>query len=156
LCSFDAVVFDFRLTEVKFDEAEKISQKVSHPNSKKAFLRSSFQSHYLNQYRPIDQRFTICKEILLALPVVIYTKKDFFLIGELDRKLSDLMAAGLIDHWSFKALRKQKNERKNGPKMLTMKKLAGCFHILFCGLAISFVAFVFEYGIGNKLKRQII
>jgi hypothetical protein len=138
---------------VKVNDAEQIFQQISNPNSKKVFSRSSFQSHYLNQYRPIDQRFTICKEILLTLPVVIYTKKDFFLIDELDRKLSDLMAAGLVDHWRHKVLKKHKNEREKRPKVLTMKKLAGCFHILLCGLAISFVAFIFECGIRKKLKK---
>lgn len=101
---------------------------------------------YQNQFLPFNLRKTICKEVFLTVPEVIFTIKDFFLLDELNKKIQMLEASGLIEFWGYKYIDKKHLNLKqsNEPKVLTMNNFKGCFGVLMFGAATSFVSFVFE------------
>lgn len=141
------------MIEVKYEDREPLLLKIiKDPYQNIAFIRSESLEHINNQKRPRNESSIICKEILFSLPIVIYAKKDFFLIDEINSKLSDLMASGLIEYWQSEMLKKKKIDNVRGPKVLTYKMLSGCFHILLCGLLISLITFCVEV-LYNKLKQ---
>jgi hypothetical protein len=109
---------------------------------------------YQNQLVDENSRHTICKEPLLTIPVVIYTKKNFYLLSVFNEKLEMLISAGLIDFWSRQLNDKTllSNVSGNERKILTIKHLFGAFCILLVGFVISIVVFLFELLL-HKLRR---
>lgn len=116
------------------------------PYYKGVYANSLFKALYLNQVSPKDSRYNICKEPYSTYPIVIYAKKNFYLIDALNEKISLMQAAGLIEFWYYQDLdiRYLVTTFTEPLKTLTMKHLGGCFQILFFGLALSFLAFILE------------
>lgn len=78
----------------------------------------------------------------MMLPIVIYTKKDFFLVNEIDNEIEIFKSAGLIEFWDFKS-----NDHKVTGSMLnplTLDHLNGSFQILLIGSVVSLIVFVME------------
>lgn len=117
------------------------------PTFKAAYGVSLLELLYINQLRPKDSRYMICKQVLLTVPVVIYTRKDLYLIDALDEKIARMKAAGLIEFWQFQDVDKDfiNYKEKTHPIVLTVSRLIGCFQILLIGCTISCVVFLIEY-----------
>jgi hypothetical protein len=90
--------------------------------------------------------FKILKERFVTFPVVIYTRKNFYLNAEIDKNIGILQTAGLIEYWHSLMVDKRFIDIKSedGPKQLRMSHLKSSFGILIIGLFLAFVAFVFE------------
>lgn len=73
-------------------------------------------------------------------------RKDFYLLDELNDIIVILKAAGLIDFWYLQNIDMMNNNLKESasPKILTLRKLLGCFGILFFGCIIGFTVFFGE------------
>lgn len=138
----------FRIKKIKVDETQYIDRIGSDPNFKGAYGQSLIRILYFDQISPNRKkgRFKICKEIFLTIPVVIYTKKNFYLLDALNEKIDILKASGLIDFWHFQDIdeRLLNVKETRDPKVLTINHLSGCFQILFLGYFASFVVFAFE------------
>jgi hypothetical protein len=89
---------------------------------------------------------TICKDVMLSIPEVIYTIKDFYLLDEFNYKIELMISAGLIDFWYFEFIDKKSSKIKfqKHPKSLKLQHFEGCFGILVCGSFVSFIVFVME------------
>ena len=101
----------------------------------------------MNQKLPKELRhegLKICKEVIVTIPAVIYTRKDFYLLQELNYKLVILRNSGLIDFWNFQETYQVNDDSAVETKKLMMGDLIGCFQILIFGLIASFAAFVIE------------
>lgn len=101
---------------------------------------------YLNQNFSESSRFKICKDVLFTSPVVIYTRKNFFLLDALNEKIELLKSAGLIHFWQLqdvdeKFLNVIESEYLEA---LTVEHLMGSFYILFMGCLASFTVFIYE------------
>jgi hypothetical protein len=97
---------------------------------------------------PKSSPIIVCKEIMLAIPVVIYSQKDFYLLDALNEKIEMFNAAGLIDFWQSEPFSQKylDNEKKvKHPEVLRMTQLFGCFEILFSGCVLSFALFLLEH-----------
>lgn len=123
---------------------------------KVAFALSYPQTIYYNQDRPKGLRDEISNEIFLAVPIVIYTRKDFFMLHTLDKEIDKLKTAGLIDHWNSEDIHfeilKEKDPRD--PKLLTLTQLTGCFQLFLFGSFVSFATFVGEKFVKRFLVRK--
>lgn len=117
------------------------------PSYKAAYGVSLLELLYLNQLKNTDSRYKICKQVLLTIPVVIYTKKDFFLKEALDDKIEKMKSAGLVEFWLFSDVDKDflNFKGKTPPVILTISRLMGCFQILLIGLSIGCIMFLFEF-----------
>lgn len=89
----------------------------------------------------------------MTISVVIYVKKDFYLLDALNEKIELLKAAGLIEFWNSQDIDEHflKTKDSNHPKVLTLKRLLGCFHILAFGHGFSFIIFLIEI-ISNRCE----
>lgn len=128
-------------------EVDQYLNKIrSDPNFKGAVGRSLTRILYANHINSQDRRFTICKEIVMTIPAVIYTPKDFYLMDSLNERIQMLKAAGLIDFWHFQDIDRQISiyEDLEYRKTLTLAQLLGSFQILGIGLGLCFVVFVIE------------
>lgn len=112
------------------------------------FIRSLTGVLYTNQLNILSNKnvFTICKEQFIAYPVVLFTRKNFYLLEAIDKKIQIFQAAGLIEYWNSKAFIKimKSNRALSFPTILTLKHLSGCFILLICGFSLSFSAFISE------------
>lgn len=99
--------------------------------------------------------FLICRENFMTIPIVIYTRKNFYLLNAINVKIEQLKAAGLIEYWYSLAFTKElKRHKKNPPKVFTFRHLSGCFQIWIGGCVISFCVFFVEL-IAEKLKWNV-
>lgn len=116
------------------------------PTFKGAFARSLRMVLYENKISPKSSQKKICKEVFMILPVVIYTRKNFFLLHSLNRKLEFLKQAGLIDHWQIRYANEEALNYKEQryPRVLELHHLQGCFHVLLFGCFVSFIFFMLE------------
>lgn len=114
---------------------------------KAAYARSFTRALFHNQIAPKNKRYKICSDVFVTVPVVIQTKKDFYLLEKINEKIEDLKAAGLMDYWNFKDIdRKLRNTENEGsePKILNIDQFLGGFQVFVIGVVLSLVAFIVE------------
>lgn len=94
----------------------------------------------------ITPRYKICKDAIMMNTVVIYTRKEFFLVEIMNEKIEMIKSAGLIDFWQFQHFDKNILNVKISrvPKFLNLNQLSGAFMILVWGFFLSLQVFVFE------------
>jgi hypothetical protein len=120
--------------------------KSNDPSFKGTFFRSLTGILYTNQQNFNGTLFLICKEKYLTIPVVIYCRKDFFLLQRLNIKIGQLLAAGLIDHWHSSILDQRflhKIESKQ-PKKIALEHLMGGIILWIVGCLIATITFACE------------
>lgn len=142
---------------VSIEEMRDYASRINtDPTFTGAYLQSLHKVLYLNQFQPLDLRKKYCKEVFMTMPEVIYMKKDFYLLDELNEKIELMKAAGLIKFWSFRDIDKNKLNAKETtqPKILTLNHFNGCFWILTVGAVISLVIFLLEICTLN-FKTQV-
>lgn len=106
---------------------------------------------------PIEERnIAICKESLYTIPVVIYSKKNFYLLEPFNEILGRLIQAGLIDFWRARDFDHSGLNRKQPsvPKVLTLEHIQGCLRIMVAGHVIGVVAFIIEHFYIKKRHRR--
>lgn len=108
--------------------------------------RSYEKTLFLNKMNPKDQQIKMCKEAFFMNPIVIYTRKNFFLLTALNKKISIFLSAGLIDYWHFRDFNFHDNAEQatNYPRKLTIENLEGSFLMLGLGYGISSFVFIIE------------
>ena len=86
----------------------------------------------------------VCREPILTIPIVIYTRKHFYLLHAMNDKIESLKGAGLIEYWYSIQLTNEFTRDDGSPKILTLDHLSGCFQIWVGGCLFSFVVFTSE------------
>jgi hypothetical protein len=124
-----------------------------------AFLRSLSGVQYMNQlnHNNTSEIFTICRENFMTIPVVIYARKDFFLIDKVNEKIQLVQAAGLIDYWHSQAIDKKNlkaDDSSGQPIKLSLRHLLGSFAIWMFGLIIALIMFMAENCKFRLMRRQ--
>lgn len=140
------------MISVTFDEMQKVTKQVHIDSTFKAgYEQSLMRTFYQNR---LKSPMHICKEVFMTIPEVFYTKKDFYLLDELNRKIEMMKASGLIEFWSSQNINKNiMNVKETAqPKVLGLSQLKGCFYILFIGLGISSLVFLCEFLIFKITK----
>lgn len=115
-------------------------------NSRAALAFSESEILYRMQMES-NITISICPEVFITLPIVIYTRKNFYLIDALNAQIKSLQASGLIDYWqanAFVKTSKQPTEREMR-QTLKLSHLSGCFQLYVCFVLISFLVFVGEF-----------
>lgn len=137
----------FRIVSLNITQREvKLKEIRRDPFFKGAVVRSAATTLYINQNSPKEDRFKICKEIMMTIPIVMYTKKDFYLLDAINLKIHHLKAAGLVEFWHSQSINVGLLNVKNSnqPKVFSLEKLQGCFTILFYGSFLSLIVFLIE------------
>lgn len=101
---------------------------------------------YDNQQNPQTQ-LKFFKNVFITVPIVIYVKKEFYLLKALNDKIRYLKASGLVKFWHFQDVEQRFLDPKNQddhPKVLNFKMFIGCFQVLSLGCILSCFVFIFE------------
>lgn len=127
----------------------------------KGAIGRSYEKVLFNNKLDPDNKQTICKEVLAHYPVVIYTRKDFFLMAALNEKIGIFKAAGLVEFWHFQNYdgRELTFQEPNSPKRLTTDHLMGCFQTLMFGCAVSLIIFLLELFVRKSqscISREVL
>ena len=136
------------MVPLSLENREKSLSKLHDSSFKGAFLRSKTAVLYWNQerFRKGEKLFTVCKEPFMTISVVLYMRKNFFLVDAINDKISMLQSAGLIEFWHSKAIdeRITDNQKNFIPKPLKLKHLLGCFVLWGFGIIAASIEFLFE------------
>lgn len=111
---------------------------------KGAFGRAFTRINYLNYNTSKKLRNRICKDVVMSVPCVFYTRKDLFLLGEMNKLIGDIVAAGLIKFWNRKFAEEVRIPEAKELKVLTVHEMSGSIQIWIFGCMTSFVVFVLE------------
>lgn len=99
----------------------------------------------------------VLEQVITSIPIVIYFRKDSYLVEICNEKLDMFRSAGLINYWAELYLQSHYSKRQDakiGPKMFKIKTLTGAFQIIAIGWLISFTAFAVEVGM-KKRRAQL-
>jgi hypothetical protein len=135
-------------------QRDAIYSQIEDPKFRGALIVVLSKIRYSNQQNINEYQQRVCKERVLGVSMVIYTQKNFYLLNELNLKISTFVSAGLYDHWMSRAYNDNlDNIEITESKILTVKKLDACFMTLFFGLTLSTVVFLLEIII-NYLEMK--
>ena len=142
------------------DERRVLIKNLHHSSFKGAFLRSLTATLYVNEinYRTNVKVFRICKEHYMSIPIVIFARKNFYLLEAINKNLLQFQAAGLVEHWHSQAIDKRflNIQPPTAPKTATFYHLSGCFYLLVLGLLVSFTIFILEISFQKALNENLI
>lgn len=116
------------------------------PSLKLALFASTPFLNYQNNLKDRNTTFLTCKEQFLMIPVVLYFRKNHYLVKEVNEKISMINSAGLSDYWTKVYLeRTLKNDNNGHLQKLNIHQLFGSIQIWFGGCIIGLVTFIVEY-----------
>lgn len=143
---------NFRIVEVPLNQIDEYLKRIqTDPSFKGVFGRSSMRILYRNQNARRESRLKICKDPLMTIPIVVYTRPDFFLLKILNEKLQVIQSSGLVKFWMRQHIDDDllKFIEPREPKVLSLSDLFGSFQILFLGSALGLFVLILE----NVLKK---
>lgn len=117
------------------------------PSLKIALIATTPFVHHINQHTDQNTTLTTCKQQLLTIPIVLYFRKNHYLVKEVNEKISMINAAGLSEYWTKIHLEKTlRNGLKNKRELrkLNLHHLFGSIQIWIGGCIIGLVTFVVE------------
>jgi hypothetical protein len=93
----------------------------------------------------------VLSEPLLINHLVLFFRKNHFLVETVDDKIGIFKAAGLNDFW----ISKYGNKKKpiwidNGPKVITLHTISGTCKLLLYGLILALISFIIEKVLHKK------
>jgi hypothetical protein len=138
---------------VNDEEMLALKNKIqSDPTFKAVFGESLWFTLLLDRVKPHELHQTICQEPFRTIPEVIYSKKDFYLLHEINAGIEQVKSGGLYDFWRTQFVDKSKMKKSQKViKKLQLKHFEGCFGILLVGYLISIVVFGVEKAL-EKLR----
>lgn len=116
------------------------------PDVKGVLGRSVLKMLHWNKIHSKGTRISFCKEIYLTASVVVFSRKNFYLLDAMNEKIEQLVQFGFITFWYRENFNTDFSKAKlsKSPKVLTLRHLMGCFYILLVGCSASFLIFVIE------------
>lgn len=120
----------------------KFSEKTFDPLFKGGVVipfESGFQANKDNA------KFKLLDEVIATIPIVIYFRKNSYLVEPFNEQLRAFISAGLIDHWNRLNSHNLKMTQENvGPKVMASENIFCAFQLAFVGWFISFIALLIE------------
>lgn len=127
-------------------------QKTLDPHSKCAVFDYLMRLSYKNKQNYKNFKYTTLNEYWFMNNIVIYTKKNFYLLKEINKIISTLKSNGLINHWvAEQTVLDMKVSRSSGPNSLNLTQLQGIFEVWIYGIIVSITCLLLE-NIFHKIK----
>lgn len=127
-------------------EVDDYSRKTLDPEFKGVVFQYVTTALYSNQMNHNSFTYKICKESLMTNHLVIYFRKGFYLVDEMNERIMNFQAGGLTNYFIAKyADEKFKlTDTSEGPSELTVDQMVGIFQLWSFGLAFSLFIFIAE------------
>lgn len=139
-----------------YSETEKYVIKTLDPMFKSAVCSYFSIVAYINAVNRHNFTAKILDEALVTNRIVFYFSKNFYLVDDFNKRLSQFKANGLIDLWMSKYISAEKSRPQDIPSSMNLRHLQGIFEILIYGLTVSLFAFLLELFSKIFLKIKII
>lgn len=98
----------------------------------------------------------LLKESLLTNQIVLFFRKNHFIVEAVDEKISIFKSAGLIDYWTSKYEERYPKFETKGPKVLTLYNFFGIFKAWIYFLIIAFFSFCAEIVVKRIMKKYLL
>lgn len=136
----------FRRIIIPLAEVDDYSRKTLDPEFTGVVFQYVTTALYSNQINQKSFTYKICKESLMTNHLVIYFRKGFYLVDEINERIMHFQAGGLMNYFIGKyADEKFKlTDTSEGPSELTVNQMIGIFQLWSFGLAFSIVTFIAE------------
>jgi hypothetical protein len=136
----------FRKKVIKTVDVENYCRKTLDQNFKGAVFNYLSRVLYSNQQNGSEFAYKILKEPLMSNQMVIYMKRYFFLLDEINEKINIMISSGIIDFIVSKYADRhiKANSKPFRQTKLTMNHLQGIFQVWCFCLILAFIVFVCE------------
>lgn len=116
-------------------------EKPLEPSQKIALLISSLEVAWHNHLFSDQFVHKTCVENLVMQNLVLYFRKNFFLVESINDKINVFLQSGLVSYWIRTHMESRNFQNSNhGPKSLSLSHLSGIFNIyLICSLIACLV-----------------
>jgi hypothetical protein len=122
-----------------------INQQQRTKYEEKIVVNSNFLGATATSFSLTPPQILICKEAYNSIPMVMYTKKNFYLLDSINDKIESLKASGIINYWYFRPLQDKSLFHLNKiQKALNLKNLFSCFQVLLFGYFLSSLILAIE------------
>lgn len=125
--------------------------KTLEPSFKGAVFRYASIVSYNNHINQHTFSLKILNEAFLTNQFVFYFTKNFYLVDEINDKISQFKSSGLMKHWRSKYISSIKKAKESQTSM-TLRHLSGVFELLIYGWIAASSVFVIEL-IFNYARR---
>jgi hypothetical protein len=132
---------------LNLQQFEEFHVKMDQGGRKVALLASEDHVAYWNKLGRPFTFYRTCPEKMTTVNVCIYLPKSSCFTAEINRRIFQYSASGLMDVFSYQTIDlsylKQKNFKED-PRQLNVNQLAGAFYFLFNGNFLSIFVFFCE------------
>lgn len=115
---------------------------------------------YSNQINFKEFTYKTCKETLMTNHIIIYFRKNFYLVDEINERINSFKDFGITNfmkgRYADEKFRKV-DGGSDGPSELTVEHFIGMFELWAFGLIVAFVLFVGEivfFRIDKKVIKE--
>lgn len=132
---------------MQYDEFKPMMNKLKSSSFDGTMVSGLNEILLINQNNEYNYTFKFCKERVMGISIVMYFRKNFFLIPEANKVIRNLVSGGIIEFWHYRYIdEKYVNEERspNEPQVMTVDQLVGCFQLWACGCFIAIFSFVAE------------
>jgi hypothetical protein len=136
---------------VNSEEKKIIMNKIrTDPNFKASYSATLTNVLYEELQNSLNPHYVVCQEPFRMRSIVIYSRRDFYLLEKINLKIEDFKSGGLIKFWNDQQYYKLKSiTEQNQLESLNLEHFHGTFGIFCCGMIGSFGVFLIE----SLLKR---
>lgn len=130
-------------------EFKNIMRRLRHSDFEGALVSGLNEILLINQNNEYNFTFKFCKERIMGISIVMYFRKNFFLIPAINEVIGNLISAGLIDQFHHKYIDKERASKEiedSGPKVITISHLIGCFQLWAFGCVFGIFCFLSEFA----------
>lgn len=129
------------------DTVDSYCRKTLDPEFKGVVFQYVTTALYSNQMNHNSFTYKICKESLMTNHLVIYFRKGFYLVDEINERIMNFQAGGITNYFIGKyADEKFKvTDTEEGPSELTVEQMIGIFQLWSFGLAFCLIVFFAEF-----------
>lgn len=138
-------LFCFRRKVISQAELDNYALMTLEPSFKGSVFHFSSTVSYINTLNRHNFKLKYLKEAFLTNQIVFYFTKNFYLLDEVNDKISQFKANGVINFWISKYIDEVSSANRNvSLSPLNMQQLIGIFELLLCGWLLALVAFIVE------------
>lgn len=142
---------------IENNDMEYFLHKTTDPTFRGAVFTYLSTALYTNSISKQNFSCTILNEAVVTSQIVFYFTKNFYLVDEINEKISQFKANGLMEYWISRSFSSSDSTfGKFSPTSLNLKNVQGIFILYAYGSMIATIVFVCELAgkiVGNIFRH---
>jgi hypothetical protein len=152
----DNSLINQRLITMPYSDFGPILKKLRSSSFEGTMVSGLNEILLLNQRNEYNFTFNFCKERLSGISIVLYFRKNFFIIPSINTVIRNLVSAGIVEHIHKRFLDENLLSAQRPvtrPKVLTLEHMKGCFQLWTCGCFVACVCLAIEKCFAARRKK---